>query len=80
MLQSQPALLQKERLTFATADAESEKLAKVILGGWYNGVVGKGKDALYVTYINTLSSQLVSDKVVPPGFSYGPLGSWAKQP
>lgn len=80
LLESQPTLLQQERLTFASADGESEKLAKAILTGWYSGVVGKGNHALYVTYVNTLSSQLVSDKLVPPGFSYGPIGSWAQQP
>ncbi|MBH2760602.1 hypothetical protein JK229_20905 [Pantoea dispersa] len=80
LLQSQPALLQQDRLAFAEANAESEKLAKAILGGWYNGVVGKGERALYVTYVNTLASQLVSDKLVPPGFSYGPVGSWAQRP
>ncbi|ARJ44258.1 hypothetical protein B1H58_10380 [Pantoea alhagi] len=80
LLQNQPALLQQDRLKFADADAESEKLAKAILSGWYNGVVGKGNHALYITYVNTLASQLVSDKLVPPSFSYGQIGSWAQQP
>lgn len=79
LLQNQPELLQQDHLTFA-ADADSEKLAKVILGGWYNGVVGKGNHALYVTYVNTLANKLVDDKLVPPGFSYGECGSWAQQP
>lgn len=78
LLQSQPELLQQDHLTFA--DADSEKLAKVILAGWYNGVVGKGQHALYVTYVNTLANQLVDDKLVPPSFSYGECGSWAQQP
>ncbi|MDO6407200.1 sugar dehydrogenase complex small subunit [Pantoea phytobeneficialis] len=80
LLQSQPELLQQEQLTFAASDAASEKLAQVILAGWYNGVVGKGKHALYVTYVNTLANQLVNDKLVPPSFSYGKCGSWAQQP
>ncbi|MFT4274448.1 MAG: sugar dehydrogenase complex small subunit [Pantoea sp.] len=80
LLQSQPELLQQEQLTFAASDAASEKLAQAILGGWYNGVVGKGKHALYVTYVNTLANQLVNDKLVPPSFSYGKCGSWAQQP
>lgn len=79
LLQHQPELLQQDHLTF-TGDADSEKLAKAILGGWYNGVVGKGNQALYVTYVNTLANQLVNDKLVPPGFSYGECGSWAQQP
>lgn len=80
LLQSQPGLLQQDHLTFAASDVASEKLAKAILGGWYNGVVGKGKHALYVTYVNTLANQLVNDKLVPPSFSYGKCGSWAQQP
>ena len=79
LLQNQPELLQQDHLTFA-ADADSEKLAKAILGGWYNGVIGKGNHALYVTYVNTLANLLVDDKLVPPGFSYGECGSWAQQP
>ncbi|WP_343741059.1 sugar dehydrogenase complex small subunit [Herbaspirillum huttiense] len=80
LLQAQPALLQAERLAFPAEQGDSEKLARVILGSWYDGVVGKGKNAQYVTYINTLSNGLVSGKLVPPSFSYGPCGSWSRQP
>ncbi len=80
LLQAQPALLQAERLAFPAEHGDSEKLARVILGAWYDGVVGKGKQAQYVTYINTLSNALVSGKLVPPSFSYGPCGSWSRQP
>lgn len=80
LLHNQPDLLKQDRLQFPVSDAIGEKLAKSILGGWYNGVVGKGNNALYVTYTSTLASQLVKDKLVPPGFSYGACGSWAKQP
>lgn len=80
LLTSQPERLEQDLLHFAESESTNEKLAKAILGGWYNGVVGKGNDALYVTYVNTLASQLVKDKVVPPGFSYGACGSWARQP
>lgn len=80
LLQNQPQLLQQERLMFGDAQQASKQLAEEILNGWYNGVVGKGFDALYVTYINNLANQLVSDKLVPPSFSYGPVGSWAQQP
>ncbi|WP_182058548.1 sorbitol dehydrogenase family protein [Pantoea sp. ME81] len=79
LLQNQPELLQQDHLAFVS-DADSEKLAKAILGGWYNGVVGKGNHALYVTYVNTLANLLVDDKLVPPSFSYGKCGSWAQQP
>ncbi len=80
LLQTQPALLLQDRLTLGADNADSEKLAKAILAGWYNGVVGKGQHALYVTYINTLANQLVDDKLVPPSFSYGEMGSWAQHP
>lgn len=80
LLQAQPALLQQERLAFGADAAASEKLARAIMTAWCNGVVGKGKQAQYVTYINTLPNQWVSAKLVPPSFSYGPCGSWSRQP
>ncbi|WP_443114040.1 sugar dehydrogenase complex small subunit [Herbaspirillum seropedicae] len=80
LLQAQPGLLQAERLAFPAEHGDSEKLARVILGAWYEGVVGKGKQAQYVTYLNTLSNTLVSGKLAPPSFSYGPCGSWSRQP
>lgn len=80
LLHNQPDLLEQDRLQFPKSDAIGETLAKAILAGWYNGVVGKGNKALYVTYTSTLASQLVKDKLVPPGFSYGACGSWAEQP
>ncbi|MDQ1224050.1 hypothetical protein QE443_000211 [Pantoea ananatis] len=80
LLTHQPDLLQQERLPFAESDAGSAKLASTILSGWYTGVVGKGKNARYITYINTLANQIVNDKLVPPSFSYGVCGSWASQP
>ena len=80
LLDANPDWLQQPLLRFPGAHVNAETLAKNILGGWYNGVVGKGNKALYVTYINTLANQVVSDKLVPPSFSYGPCGSWAKQP
>lgn len=80
LLDAQPDLLNQPLLKFADGDAASEKLAKSILAGWYNGVVGKGNKAIYVTYINTLANKVVSGILVPPSFSYGPCGSWSKQP
>ncbi|MFJ3054438.1 sugar dehydrogenase complex small subunit [Herbaspirillum sp. NPDC087042] len=79
LLQDQPELLQQERLAFPAEQVASEKLAKTILASWCSGVVGKGNQARYVTYINTLPNQWVSHKLVPPSYSYGPCGSWAKQ-
>lgn len=80
LLQSQPQLLQQDHLVFGQGNEGSEKLAHAILTSWYSGVVGNGFDAVYVTYINNLANQLVSDKLIPPSFSYGPIGSWAQKP
>lgn len=80
LLEDNPPLLKQDRLMFGDANADSEALARSILSSWYNGVVGKGFDAVYVTYVNNLANQLVSDKLVPPSFSYGEIGSWAQQP
>ncbi|MFO6296987.1 sugar dehydrogenase complex small subunit [Rahnella selenatireducens] len=80
LLDANPDWLEQPVLRFPEAHVDAETLAKNILGGWYNGVVGKGYKAIYVTYINTLANKAVSDKLVPPSFSYGPCGSWAKQP
>lgn len=80
LLDANPEWLEQPVLRFPEAHVDAETLAKNILGGWYNGVVGKGYKAICVTYINTLANKAVSDKLVPPSFSYGPCGSWAKQP
>lgn len=80
LFQEQPELLGEQKIAFSADDADSESLAKAILDGWYEGVVGKGFDAIYVTYVNNLANLLVSDKLVPPSFSYGPMGSWAQKP
>lgn len=80
LLAQQPELLEQPLLSFPESNTSEEKLAKTILAGWYSGVVGKGKQAIYITYVNTLANQLVADKLVPPSFSYGPCGSWQKKP
>jgi choline dehydrogenase-like flavoprotein len=43
-------------------------------------VVGKGKNAQYVTYINTLSNALVSGKLVPPSFPMVPAAAGRASP
>nr|WP_226375666.1 sorbitol dehydrogenase family protein [Pantoea stewartii] len=80
LLTHQPDLLQQARLQFAETEAASARLAGAILSSWYTGIVGKGKNARYITYINTLANRVVNDKLVPPSFSYGVCGSWASQP
>ncbi|QCR38562.1 sugar dehydrogenase complex small subunit [Nissabacter sp. SGAir0207] len=80
LLTAQPTLLEQPLLAFPAGHEAEAATAKAILTGWYTGVVGKGNQAIYVTYVNTLANQAVSDTLVPPSFSYGPCGSWAKQP
>ncbi|WP_454688326.1 sugar dehydrogenase complex small subunit [Achromobacter aloeverae] len=80
LLAQQPALLNGDKLKFPDDQAAQQKLAQAVLSGWYTGVVGSGKDALYVTYVNSLSNRLVADVLVPPSYSYGPCGSWQSKP
>lgn len=80
LLARQPALLSAATLKFPDDQIVRQKLAQAILSGWYTGVVGAGKNALYVTYVNSLSNRLVADVLVPPSYSYGPCGSWQSKP
>ncbi|WP_251978698.1 sorbitol dehydrogenase family protein [Salinicola avicenniae] len=80
LLSEQPQLLAQPTLAFGEAHAAEETLARDMLSGWYTGVVGSGEQAVYVTYLNSLSNQVVADTLVPPSFSYGPCGSWHRAP
>ncbi|WP_447893959.1 sugar dehydrogenase complex small subunit [Vreelandella sp. GE22] len=80
LLDEQPALLQAPRLDFGEEYAVEEATARYMLSGWYTGVVGTGEQTVYVTYLNSLSNQIVADKLVPSSFSYGPCGSWHRAP
>lgn len=55
-------------------------LSQAILQGWYLGVVGKGKKAVCITYVDALSNLAVAGTLVPPSYSYGPCGSWQAKP
>ncbi|MBV7536548.1 sorbitol dehydrogenase family protein [Duganella sp. sic0402] len=64
-----------------SADHKAEQaLSQAILQGWYLGVVGKGKKAVCVTYVDALSNLAVADVLVPPSYSYGPCGTWSAKP
>lgn len=73
--------LSEDGTTHFTEEQKGEQaLGAAILQGWYLGTVGKGKKARCVTYTDGLSNVLVAGKLVPPSYSYGPCGSWQKQP
>jgi hypothetical protein len=57
-----------------------QALSQAILQGWYLGVVGKGKKAVCITYVDALSNLAVADVLVPPSYSYGPCGTWSAKP
>jgi hypothetical protein len=72
-----PALLQK------MLDAENSPLAKtprVIVSGWYTGIVGDGERARCIAFEKNLLNVLTSDKLKPPSYSYGVYGSWVAKP
>ncbi|WP_447553707.1 sugar dehydrogenase complex small subunit [Vreelandella sp. EE22] len=80
LLDERLELLQAPRLDFGEKYAVEEATARYMLSGWYTGVVGTGEQTVYVTYLNSLSNQIVADKLVPSSFSYGPCGSWHRAP
>lgn len=65
---------------FSSEYKEEMALSQTILRAWYLGVVGNGKKAVCVTYVDALSNVAVSDKLVPPSYSYGPCGTWQAKP
>ncbi|MGK5079991.1 sugar dehydrogenase complex small subunit [Janthinobacterium sp. HLX7-2] len=67
----------------AALDAAESKLAAVprqIASGWYLGIVGTGEAAVCVAYEEALNAAVVADVLVPPTYSYGAYGSWARKP
>lgn len=68
------------KLAFDDAHRSQQALAQAILQAWYLGVAGKGKQALCVAYIETLSNRAVAAELVPPSYSYGACGSWQSRP
>ncbi|WBO21343.1 sugar dehydrogenase complex small subunit [Sphingomonas abietis] len=71
--QTLPARLVAEAADLADLPAQ-------ILGGWYLGIVGAGKDALCVTYTGALANRAVADVLAPPSYAYGVYGSWQVRP
>jgi hypothetical protein len=55
-------------------------LGQAILQAWYLGTVGKGRQAVCVTYLDALANRAVSAELTPPSYSYGPCGSWQARP
>ncbi|HWL29875.1 MAG TPA: sugar dehydrogenase complex small subunit [Burkholderiaceae bacterium] len=55
-------------------------LPRRIVTAWYVGVVGEGVAARCVAYEDSLMSEVVKDKLVPPTYAYGAYGSWEDKP
>jgi hypothetical protein len=62
------------------AKAPFAQLAPLIATAWYVGVVGSGSAARCVTYETSLMNVVVSDRLKPPSYAYGPYGSWGRNP
>lgn len=59
---------------------QQAQLARLIVTGWYTGIVGDGEKMRCIAYENALNAAIVSDVLRPPGYCYGPYGSWAREP
>jgi len=67
-------------LLAAATDAGLRDLTLAIVAAWYTGTIGKGKQAVVVSYAEALMYQPVSDgQTVPTYCNYGPLW-WTKAP
>ncbi|MFL9879834.1 sugar dehydrogenase complex small subunit [Herbaspirillum rhizosphaerae] len=78
------ALLQNEQdpkaLLAAATDAGLRDLTLAIVAAWYTGTIGKGQQAVVVSYAEALMYQPVADgQTVPTYCNYGPLW-WTKAP
>ena len=69
-----------EEITFSDEQKAEQGLSQSILQAWYLGVVGKGKKAVCVTYTEALANKVVAPILVPPSYSYGPIGTWTTKP
>lgn len=69
-----------EELTFSDEQKAEQGLSQSILQAWYLGVVGKGKKAVCVTYTEALANKVAAPILVPPSYSYGPIGTWTTKP
>lgn len=72
--------LEPKALLVAATDAGLRDLTLAIVAAWYTGTIGKGKQAVVVSYAEALMYQPVSDgQTVPTYCNYGPLW-WTKAP
>ena len=74
------AAISGEDITFSEEQKAEQSLSQSILQAWYLGVVGKGKKAVCVTYTEALANQVAAPILVPPSYSYGPIGTWTTKP
>jgi hypothetical protein len=64
----------------ASNPCAASQLPRQIATAWYVGVVGAGPVARCVTYETSLMNVVVSDRLKPPSYAYGPYGSWGRNP
>lgn len=77
---AQGTALAGETAAFSEGEAPQQALSRAILEGWYLGVVGKGRKAVSVAFVDALANRAVAGILTPPSYSYGPCGSWQARP
>jgi hypothetical protein len=77
---SQPSAVSQLQASLDAANVPFAKLPRQIATAWYVGVVGAGPVARCVTYETSLMNLVVSDRLKPPSYAYGPYGSWGRNP
>jgi Membrane bound FAD containing D-sorbitol dehydrogenase len=77
---SNPSAASQLQAALDAANAPFAKLPRQIATAWYVGVVGAGPVARCVTYETSLMNVVVSDRLKPPSYAYGPYGSWGRNP
>lgn len=75
-----PSATNPLQVSLDTANAPFAGLPRQIATAWYIGVVGAGPLARCVTYETSLMNVVVSDRLKPPSYAYGPYGSWGRNP
>lgn len=75
-----PSAEKQLQASLDAANVPFAKLPRQIATAWYVGVVGSGPAARCVTYETSLMNVVVSDRLKPPSYAYGPYGSWGRNP
>jgi hypothetical protein len=75
-----PSAANQLQASLDAANVPFAKLPRQIATAWYVGVVGTGAAARCVTYETSLMNVVVSDRLKPPSYAYGPYGSWGRNP